>query len=343
MPAVEDAPQVTVTDPSVPLHPEEPVDLLSSGGTGSRLPRRVVVVGLALVLLVAGTLVGLDRYRAHQDGVRREAAAFAAADTVHVRIAVREAGVYAEPPLDVLDDPSAPGLPALPPLGRLVVPLVVTDDAAALTEVREVEVTGDGIVAAVDLTQLAARLPGGTASLDVVVDFSCSEVAAGHYPTVRSAVVLVVPESGREHRLSVPLTAPPERAREACLLPDPDAVPQARAEEQHGRLFLFVDGVPRSRLPLRVLSLTSPGFALRLSDGPPGRPPGIVPPGVGVGFDVSIRVTDCAAARAGSGTLTLAVREGSRRWTLVVPDGPVSDFSRPGSARLLRAVEQACP
>jgi hypothetical protein len=179
--------------------------------------------------------------------------------------------------------------------------------------------------------------------VDVPVTFPCSEVAAGHYPAVMKAVVLLVPPSGRQHRVTLPVTSTPGQSLEACQLPDPKAVPETSVEEQHGRLLLSVTSVPRSAVPLQVLTVTSPGVALTLVGGLPGRTPRVVPPNTEVLYDVSVRVTDCAAARGGAGVVTVSLRQGSRRWTLVVPDSPANEFRRPGSTLLHKAVERACP
>jgi hypothetical protein len=343
---VQEPPQITITDPG---NPGAPADLLVAGDERPRrqLPRRVPLIGVVLALVVTGTVVGINRYREHQAAVRKAAAAFALADTVHARITLAEGGVYAEPPLEIVEGDGTTsdqrGVQPLPGLGRLVVPLTVSDDADVLTEIRGVRVTGEGITTEFDTTSLAGRVPGGSSPFGVPVTFQCSEAAAGHYPSLKSVVVLLVPESGREHRVTLPLNLRPAVALEACGLPDPAALPETSIEEQHGRLLVTVTSVPRSRLPLQVLTITSPGFAMALVGGVPGRPAGLVPINTGVIYDVRVRVTDCVAALAGSGKVTLTLREGKRHWTLVAPDSPAADFRRPGSTWLRLAAERACP
>jgi hypothetical protein len=338
---VQEPPPITITDPG---RPDGPADVLGSGSERPpfRLPRRLVAAVLAAVVVAVGTVVGLDRWHQHQADVRRKAAAFAVADALHARITLADSGVYSQLPVELIDA----GLPTAQPLpdtGVLVVPLVVTDDPEGFTEIRDIQVLGTGVTTSFDPTWLASRTPGGTASVDVPVTFPCSEVAAGHYPAVMKAVVLLVPPSGRQHRVTLPVTSTPEQSLEACQLPDPKAVPETSVEEQHGRLLLMVTSIPRLRVQMQVLSVTSPGFALQVVGGPPGRPAGQVEPNTATLFDVLLRVTDCAAARGGAGVVTVSLRQGSRRWTLVVPDSPANEFRRPGSTLLHKAVERACP
>jgi hypothetical protein len=253
--------------------------------------------------------------------------------------------VYAEAPPDIVEpNPGTgvgPGTP-LPSTGTLAVPLGVTDDDASLTEVRDVRVTGSGVKAVFDPTLWLGRVPGSATPLAFPVTFPCSDVAAGRYPVLTGLVVVLVPESGREHRVTVPVTTTPALALEACLLPDPAAVPETTIEEQHGRLLLTVSSIPRSRQALEVLAITSPGFALKLVGGMPGRPVVTVPPNTAEVLEVSVRVTDCAAARVGSEQVTALLAEGARRWTVVVPDYPANELRLPGSALLQRAVRSAC-
>lgn len=301
----------------------------------------MVVIGVAVAVLVGGTVLGVDRYREHRAKVRAAAAAFAVADTVHAQVALADDGVLALLTDDVIFVP-VPGVTEpspLPETGRLVVPLLVTDDPAGFTQLRDIQVTGTGVAAEFDPAQLATRQPGTTARVEVPVRIDCAEVAAGRYPALTAAVVSLVPESGRVHRVTVPVSSSPERALEACQLPDPQAVPHAAIEEQHGRLLVEISGIPRSRLPLRVLGLTSPGLSLALRAGRDVT----VPPNTGVYFDVDLRVTDCAAARTGGGKVTLRLSEGPRRWTVVATDSPPAGYRRPGSAWIERLVARTCP
>ncbi len=318
-----------------------PGDVLISGDERAprRVPRRVLVVGLACALLVVGTVVGVDRYRDHRASVLAAAAAFALADTVHSQITLAEGGVQVITPDVFVVDPES-GLEQVgppPSSGRFVVPLQVVDDTDGFTELRDVQVTGAGVSSEFDVTQSAARAPGLTTRLELPVSFDCGEVAAGRYPLLTGAVALLVPESGRVHRVTVPLTSSPELALEACRIADPAAVPEVSLEEQHGRLLVLIENIPRSRLPLRLLGITSPGFALKVVT------PVSVPPETGGFYDVRVRVTDCAVARTGSGTVILRLAAGTRRWTVVAADSPASSFRRPGSTWLRRVVERACP
>ena len=339
-----DQPPVTITDPHSPGGEGE---VLAAGAERRlpRLPRRVVVPVVIAALVVSAGALGVDRLLDHRAEARRAAAAFAVADTVHVSVGLREGGVWAAHPTEAADPgeevPPASRLPELPRVGRLVVPLELTDDGGDLTEVRDVQVTGTGVNAEVDLSPLYARTPGGTTPLDVSAWFSCVDVAAGRFPVLRSALLVLVPVSGKEHRVVLPLESTPQLAREACLLPDPDALPEVLVEEQHGRLLAFVSTVPRARTPLEVLSVHSQGFALRLAGGPPHRAD-VVPPGSGVAFDVRARVTSCAAALGGTGRVTFLLAEGERRFRVVATDEPSGSYARSGSAYLRRLAARAC-
>lgn len=344
--AVQEPPPITITDPG---RPEGPADVLVAGSERAplRLPRRLVATVVAVALVAVGSVVGLDRWHRHQAAVRRAAAAFAVADAVHAHVALAEGGVFAEPPLEVVETDPVTGAertvpqPA-PSTGTVMVPLVVTDDAATLTEIHDVRVVGTGVTSTFDPSLSLGRVPGDESPVVVPVTFACSAVSAGRYPVLTGLVVVLVPDSGREHRVTVPLRSTPSLALEACLLPDPAAVPETSIEEQHGRLLLSVTSIPRTRQPLRVMALTSPGLALAVVGGIPGRPAGEVPPDSGVVFDVHLRVTDCAAARAGNDVVTVSLQQGTRRWTLVVPDSPANAFRRPGSSLLRLAVQRAC-
>lgn len=328
---MHEPPPITITNPSAP---QAPADVLVAGAERPPLlPRRVVVLGVALAVLAAGSVMGVSRYRDHREQVRAAAAAFAVADALHTHVALAGGGVLSLLTDDFMLDPSP-----LPTTGRLVVPLMMTDDAQGFTQLRDIQVTGSGVVAEFDPAQLATRQPGTTARVELPVRIDCGEVAAGRYPTLTAAVVSLVPESGRVHRVAVPVTVAPARALEACRLPDPQAVPRAAIEEQHGRLLVEIEGIPRSRLPLRVLGLSSPGLALALLAGSDA----MVPPNTGVYFDASVRVTDCAVARSGSGTVTVTLREGTRRWTVVAQDNPANAYRRPGSTWLERVVDRTC-
>lgn len=333
---MHEPPPITITDPR---DPQGTADVLVSGDERAPLlPRRVVVIGVALALIVGGTVVGVDRYREHRAKARAAAAAFAIADTVHTRVALADDGVLAFFSGGVLFDPASgeeePG--SLPETGRLVVPLLVTDDPEGFTQLRDIQVTGTGVAAEFDPAQLATRQPGTTARVEVPVRIDCGDVAAGRYPSLTAAVVSLVPESGRVHRVTVPVASSPERALEACQLPEPDAVPRAGIEEQHGRLLVLIEPRPRSGLALHVLEITSPGLSLALVDKR-------IPPNTSLLQYVSVRVTDCAAARAGAGTVTVSLREGEHRWSVVAQDNPASEYRRPGSTWIEHIVDRACP
>src|SRR3954451_19961561 len=94
MSRVQEPPVITIVDPG---KPGEPGDVLLAGSERPpfRLPRRTVILASALVLLATAGSVGVRRYRAHRAEVRRAAAAFARADTVHVHLAVGPEGVIA--------------------------------------------------------------------------------------------------------------------------------------------------------------------------------------------------------------------------------------------------------
>lgn len=343
---MHEPPPITISDPG---RPEGSADVLVAGSERAplRLPRRLVVMAAALLLVAVGTPLGLERWHRHQAAVRRAAAAFALADTVHARITLAGTGVYADAPLDVVEtDPVTGEMRTVhqppPTTGTWTVPLVVTDDAYGYTEIRDVRVVGKGVRSAFDRTLSTGRVLGGSSPLDVPVTFPCSAVAAGRFPSVSRVVVVLVAESGREHHVTLPVTSTPALGYEACQLPDPTAVPETSVEEQHGRLLMLVGNLPRARQALQVTAVTSPGFALAVVGGLPGRPAGEVGPDSSVLFDVRVRVTDCAAARAGHGVVTASLRQGARHWTLVVPDSPAADYRRPGSSMLRLAVQRAC-
>lgn len=342
---MQEQPPVTIRDPHADASAAE---VLASGrdrgpGFVARLPRRAVVGTLALLLLVAGAAVGTDRYREHQAAERRAAAAFALADAVHTRVVLGDEGTYPAPQLELLaaDGISVVPRTSLPETGRLVVPLMLEDVEGAMALLQDVQATGSGVTPELDLGQLAGRIPGSSTRFEVPVAFRCADVAAGRYPELTGLVVALVPESGRVHRVTVPAGMTRGQALEACGLPDPQAVPAVFVEEQHGRLVLEIEAIRRSRQGLRVDSVTVPGLSLEVSLGPGGDR--VVPPETAVLFGVEVRVTDCAAARAGGGRVTVVLASGERRWTLVAADSPAADFRRPGSAYLRTVVARACP
>lgn len=341
---MQEPPLITVVDPR---DPGEPTDVLLSGSerTPLRVPRKLALLGLAVTLLGVGTFVGVDRYQQRQAEARRRAAAFAAADAVHVHVRLGAGGVTA---LDAANDyeqyapgGSTPALrPAPPEFGELELPLTFSDDAASFDTISGASLQGSDLAFVFDPTSLNNRVPGASEVSALPVTLRCSTVLAGDYPRLGSLVLTVVPVSGRRHRVVVPLTSSTsvkELALTACDLPDPAARPTATIEEQHGRLLLGVTGVPRSPSGLRILAIRSPGLALDQIGGEH-----TVPPDVQLFLDVSVRVTDCAAARAGKGAVTLTLKDSRRTYTVVATDAPVADFRRPGSAWLRTQVARSC-
>lgn len=188
--------------------------------------------------------------RAQAEDLCAEIAAFAKADTIHVHLRLDPGRLQvARHGQDV----------PLPERGYLDAPLLINDDPVELTRIQSVQLDGTGIQTKFDDTALVNRYPGSTNVPALAnASYSCSEVAAGRYPTRTPAVVTVVPESGRVHRLKLPLAAVARQTvLEACLLPDPDAVPVVSIEEQHNRLLLLVHSIFRSLSSLRSLSITS--------------------------------------------------------------------------------------
>jgi hypothetical protein len=329
-----------------PRDPGDPVDVLSAGSERPpfRVSRKVALIGLAVALLGAGTFVGVDRYQLRQAELRRQAAAFAVADTVHVHVTLDAGGVTA---LEAGNDyetyaPNGSSVSRRPPpaVGELELPLTFSDDAAAFDTISGASLEGSDLGLTFDPSSLDNRGAGASAGTVFPMTLQCNGVVAGHYPRLGSLVLAVVVDSGRRHRLVLPLTSSTsakELALTACNLPDPSAIPTATLEEQHGRLLLGVGGVSRSRSALHLLAIRSPGFALAQIGGDH-----TVPPDVNLLLDVSVRVTNCALARTGNGAVTLTLRDDRRSYTVVATDAPAADFRRPGSAWLRTLVARSC-
>lgn len=340
-----DAPLLTISDPN---HPGEPGDVLAAGSERApfRVPRKVVVLGAAVALLGAGGYAGVTAYQDHQREVRAKAAAFAKADAVHVTMTMFEDGAYALDPTQAYETFGPDGTPAepraLPTAGRVVVPVSVDDDGqgglTSLTGLTMTSLVSDG-----DLTALDGRVPGSTTTAELNATVDCGPVAAGRYPDLGDVVLVATPESGRAHRIRLRITSrqtPKALALDACGLPDPDAVPTATFQVQGGQLQVDVSPVTHAATGLQVLSLTSPGFVLTPGGGFGRRP---LPKGVGVVFPVSVRVVDCAAARAGDLSLTLQLRGGSTSYTVRAVDAVGNgDGAQPGSSALRAAITRSC-
>ena len=341
---MKEPPTITIVDPS---GPGEPADVLEAGSERPpfRLPRKLLLLALTVALVAVGTFVGQDRYRLHQSELRRKAAALVLADTMHVHVQLGTGGVTA---LDGADDyeryapdgsSSATDRPP-PAVGELDLALSVRDDAGSFDTVSGAFLEGSDLSLTFDSTRLDNRVSGTSVVTTFPMAVQCGAVAAGHYPRLGSLVLIVVPESGRRHRVVLPLTSSTstkQLALTACNLPDPAAVPTATIEEQNGRLLLEVAGVPRTPSALQIQAVTSPGFALIPIGG--NHP---IPPNVNMLLDVSVRLTSCAAARAGNGVVTLTLRDGNRAYTVVATDAPPASFRRSGVAWLRTQVARSC-
>lgn len=344
-----DAPLITITDPR---DPREPSDLLEAGDEKPpfRLPRKVIAAVTVVVLATVGTAVGIDRYRTHQAELKVQAASFAKADTVHAHVSIApgaEVGPGSEPTDIVIDPVSGLELPqpeAPIDTGFFEVQLTFNDDPDSLDTVRDLRLLGAGLTPEFDESVLAQRVPGGEPfTFALRSSFPCSEVAAGRYPTYDKVEAVVVPASGREHVITLPVSSslsPRTMALLSCQLPDPDAVPRVSMQEQHGRFLLDVSGVENARDSLYVVSITSPGLAFaRLSR--EGAPRGL-PPGAGELFDVTVRVTDCAAAKASDLSVQVVLRAGAKTYTVTAVDDTPRKGIGSGLSLLRTKVAKAC-
>lgn len=233
-----------------------------------------------LLLIMGGFLAGRSLVENRAEKRTRDAA-FALADKVHLRAALMQVhGVH-----DGLDR-----------VLSAEVRVSSSGGGAGGNRVTDLRFEGEGLTPrAPDLSGLS-ELPGyGRPASDV----DCDRVSAGRFPEAVAVVLDVVPRSGVTHSQRMPVQ--PATVREAllqaCDLPEPDA--QARVEVQgsaDGTLLLFVAPPQRSKHVLVLESLSVPGFDVRPVDDfiLPRR----LPPGTGGLYGFSLRVSDCAAARA---------------------------------------------
>lgn len=297
---MRDAPPVTVSDPGGGGRSRQDV-LVGGAQSEPRLSRRSrVLAGATLVLLAAGAVAG-TAYAQHRAEQRAHAAAFAAADEVHVESEL--VGVFGFEPGS----------------GRLGAEVALTSRAGrpGPHTVPSVRLEGPGLL------PLAPGGPGRFTSTAQGLPESrvdCATVAAGGFPGSAEVVVTVVPASQvpHEQRLPVPPDALREAVLSACDLPDPDAEPYAETAAVGPAVLVFVEAVPRSDALLRLEDVRVPGFSLRPGDRGFALPYLIQPDSGGTyGFDV--RVVDCQTARAGDLAVTVVLSQDNRREERVVP------------------------
>ena len=262
--------------------PGEPADLLEGHESREpRVPDRWKVVGLVLLLLLVGGLMAARSLGENRAEQQARDAAFAIADTVHLRAELTHTyGAH---------DESA--------VLSAEVRVHSSGGGPGGDRVTDVRIEGEGLTPrAPDLSGLL-ELPG---YVRPVSDVDCGPVSAGRFRKAVVVVLDVVPRSGVTHsqRMPVQPAAVREALLQACDLPDPDA--QARVEVQGAAdgttLLLYVETVQRSKQVLVLESLGVPGFDVRPVAG--FTLPRSLAPGTGGLYGFSLRVTDCAAARA---------------------------------------------
>ena len=260
----------------------------------SGLPRRRRNALAAAAVVTAAAVwagVALAEQRAHD---RERAAAFALADRVHLQGA-----------LDAL-------FSLEPGSGRLGAQVTIdaVDGEAGQDVVSSVRLEGPGIFSSG--TPLTGRF---TPPEQVLPEarVNCSRVGAGQIPDRATVVVTVVPASQVPHEQRLP--ADPAQVREAalaaCDVPDPAAVPLVQASAQRGGLLLFVEAVRRSDADLRLEQVRIPGFEVTAAHGL--RLPHRIGRDSGGFYGLPVRVTDCSAALAGDGQVTVVLSEDGRR------------------------------
>lgn len=341
---MSDTPHVTITDPQDPTPAR---DVLTAGGDRPerKIPKRLVG-GLALLaVLAAGGTAGTRAYLDHRAEQRRQAAAFAVADTVHVRLDLDPDGLVASLPEGVRVPNLRQVVTGRPALGRVSIPLLDRENPAGFEQITGATLEGSTLRYTFNPTDFSPRAPGGAPTpLMLNTSLDCAPVAAGRYPTLGTAVVTVVPSSGRTHRLTVPLTSkstPKDLALQACGLPDPDGVPAVSIEGQHGMFLLDVTSLERSRDVLRIVRITARGFAIAQRTG--GGRPESIGSNTSALLDVTAQVTDCKTAQEQPLAVTVVLTNGTRTWTVLAKDLTPTSYRVPGTAILQSLLDRSCP
>lgn len=309
-----DAPRVTVSDPR---DPRRPADLLGEGDERDPGPRRRWLVGLAaLALVVVGVRVGGDvraDRRAAADARRDAAAAFAGADRLHLSVAFSSLGGGDQ---------------------TLTASVTVVDDGTrSVDRVARLSLRGTGLRLPADAQDGdRVRLPTQTGEFQTTALLDCAAVQRSGPPQDVTVRAVLVPASGVEHLVVLPVRPEPARqaAFAACNLPDPLArtVVEAGATPS-GELTLFVDTIDRSETPTVVRAVTVPGFAV---SSPYTPLPYRLPSGGGF-YGLRVQVQDCAAARRGG--LQVSVALDDRRGSATVVAGPQRTQPQPGQVAVV--------
>lgn len=317
-----DAPPLTITDPG---EPGRSGDLLSAGPDRERrgVPRRTQALLLALALAVGAAVLGGQALLRDRTEQRDRAAAFAAADAVHLR------GV-----VDALYD-----LGVGTELLGVDLSLVVRDGRPAEERVTGLALEGRGLTPQPLLPFSAAEVRQQLTTTSAV---DCDAVAAGAVPGPVQVVLTVTAGSGVPHEQRLLLDAQRAwlAALVACDLPAPGARPRVEAYGLRGRLQLLVETVRRDDAELRLVAVSSPGVRLRL-DGL-SLPVPLVADGTTV-VGLLADVVDCDAARRGGYLVQVDLtRNGvAQRRVAGRPTG-----LEPGSAPIAQAlravVERSC-
>lgn len=315
-----DAPLVSIVDPR---DRGQGGDVLQSGDErGPRWSRRARV--LAGTLAAAGVLaaVAVPRVLAAREEQRAADAAFAVADTVHLRVTA-QAVVGADRQLSaiyLLDDDGTPSYADRLVRARL--------EGAGL---RPVDPGARPVYESVPVELFAS------AAVD------CRAVTAGAYPDA-ALVTTALPLSKVEHVERLPLA--PDQVREAalqaCDLPDPDARPLVEVQgTAKGELFLNLETVARSKDELALDDVRLPGFTVTPVDGLDlPRVLGVNSGGI---YGFRLAVADCAVARS-SRDVRVSIRVGGVRETRVADTrtSQPQPGGEPIGALLDRLVERAC-
>jgi hypothetical protein len=312
---VPDAPVVTISDPS---DPREPGDVLRSGPERPprRLPRALVLASSGALVLTGAAYAVTSHVRAQHAQARARAAAFAVADQVGLRTA----------PASLDAAVARPGVLTV----TTAVPFLGPD-----LDLRSLTIRGTHLTALP--TAPVPLFENAQLSVDGQVD--CAAVRRGDYPSDVGMTLVVVPVSGREHRVEVDAPADEVRtdALRACGLPDPLARTTAVLTVQGGQLHLDVGSIENGATGAVVHGLTLPGYRL-LS--PPL--PWVVPPTTVFGAELVLGVTSCAAAAPSDVSLfSLDVTDEHGRGALQVV--PVVGFGRAITAWFAQVYAKACP
>lgn len=319
---MRDAPPVTLHDPGEPAGRDV---LVGAPEREPRLSRRTRVLGGAGATLLAAGVVGGTSYAQHRAEQRERAAAFALADQVHVEGVV--AAVFGFEPGS----------------GRLGADVTLRSLAGhpGPHTVPTVRIEGAGLV------PLTTGGPGRFMPPTQAVPESrvdCGAVAAGRIPASAQVVVTAVPASQVPHEQHLPVDVPSlrEAVLAACDLPDPSAEPYVEASAQGDALVVLLETVRRSDAVLRLEEIRVPGFAL--STGGRFSLPRVIEPDSGGVYGFGVRVTDCAAARAGDRAVTVVLGQGGRREERVAPHAvrQPQPGAVPVEQLLQRLVEAAC-